>query len=169
MLPHASKIGVLFFPSSRSHVGVVEVLRQATPKVPVQLLPLGVDSVDEISERLALAIKEKAEGLIVVGDPRFFDRRQQIAELAVAGRIACTGYVAGYADSGFLIGYGPSLEWHYRRAAYFAARILRGDSPADIPVEQATTYELVINLRTAQTLGIVVPRSMLLQVDRVIE
>jgi putative ABC transport system substrate-binding protein len=168
-LPHVTKVAVLFYPAYPAHVSVVGTLRQSAPKVQMQMLPIAIDSVDEIPRGVALASTQKADALIVVTDPTFVEQRRQIAELALAGRMPSIGYAAEYADAGFLIGYGPDPFWFYRRSAYFAARILKGASPADMPVEQPTKFELAVNLRTARALGIGVPRSTLLQADRVIE
>jgi putative ABC transport system substrate-binding protein len=168
-LPHATKVAVLYYPFYPWSVAVVDAMRRSALTVSMQVMPIAIDSVDEIAQGMALAAKLKADALIVIADPTFNDRRQEIAELAMASRIPTVGYATEYADAGFLIGYGPSSEWFYRRTAYFAARILRGESPADMPVEQPTTFELAVNLKTARALGIVVPPSTLLRADRVIE
>jgi putative ABC transport system substrate-binding protein len=168
-LPHAAKVAVLFYPAYPAHVSAVGTLRQSAQTVQIQLIPIAIESVDEIAGALARASQQKVDALIVVTDPTFYDRGQQIAQLAIAGRMASIGYSTWYADAGFLIGYGPNPYWFYRRTAYFATRILRGGSPADMPVEQPTTFEMAVNLRTARALGLVVPQSMLLRADRVIE
>ena len=113
--------------------------------------------------------KEFAKAIIVLPNPIFFDRRRQIAELAVNGRLPCVGYSPEYADAGFLIGYGPNRVEFYRRTAVYVDKILKGTRPADLPVEQPTKFELVINLKTAKRLGLTIPRSVMIRADRVIE
>jgi putative ABC transport system substrate-binding protein len=160
---------VLFYSVYPWIVSVVDTLRQSALTVQIQLIPIAIEYVDEIAGALARASQQRADALIVVADPTFTDRAQQIAQLAIAGRMASVGYSTALADAGFLIGYGPESYWFYQRTAYFAARILRGGAPADMPVEQPTKFEMAVNLRTARALGIVIPQPTLLRADRVIE
>jgi putative ABC transport system substrate-binding protein len=135
----------------------------------MQILPIEAGSAQEIENGFSLMARQKADALIVVTDPIYLERRRQIAELAVKARLPCVGYNAEYADAGFLIGYGPNRFEFYQRAAYFVDKILKGAKPADLPVEQPTRFELVINMKTAKALGLKIPPSVFVRADRVIE
>jgi putative ABC transport system substrate-binding protein len=104
-----------------------------------------------------------------VGGPIAFFHRAQIAELAVKRRLPTVGPSSNYAEGGFLISYGPSYVDQSRRAADFVDRILKGAKPADLPVEQPTKFELVINLKTAKALGLTIPQSLLVRADEIIQ
>ena len=95
--------------------------------------------------------------------------RMRIAKLAEKSRLPTIGWWRGMAEAGCLLSYSPSIAEQYRRAAYFVAKILRGAKPADLPVEQPTKFELVINLKTAEALGLTIPPSLLLRADQVID
>jgi putative ABC transport system substrate-binding protein len=113
--------------------------------------------------------RQNAQALIVVADATFNERRRQIAELAVNGKLPCVGYNSEYADAGFLIGYGPNRFELYRRTAYYVDKILKGAKPGDLPIEQPTKFELVINLKTAKAIGLTIPQSVLVRADEVIQ
>jgi len=107
--------------------------------------------------------------LIVVGAPLTYMRRQQSADLALKNRLPGIHSLREYAQAGLLISYGPNLPDLYRRAAGYVAKILRGAKPADLPVDQPATFELVINLKTAKALGLTIPQSLLGWADEVIQ
>ncbi len=109
------------------------------------------------------------KGVLNIPDSLFFKWRQQLAEMAIQYRLAAMFGATEYADAGMLLAYGTDFKDVFVRAAGLAGRILKGADPANIPVEQANTYELVVNLRTARGLGIELPRSLTLQATRVIE
>jgi putative ABC transport system substrate-binding protein len=104
-----------------------------------------------------------------MGDPVFTAHRQQVAELATARRVPIVTGTSEYAQAGALITYGPSYPALARRSAVYVDKILKGARPAELPVEEPTTFELVVNLKAARTLGVAVPRSLLARADRVIE
>jgi putative ABC transport system substrate-binding protein len=115
-----------------------------------------------------LALKRRRVGaLLVVGSPVFFRERTRIAALALERRIPTGGFLSG-AEAGFLIGFGVHPSDPYRRAADFVDKILRGARPGDLPVEQVTKFALAVNLKTAKTLGVTIPQSILLRADEVI-
>jgi putative ABC transport system substrate-binding protein len=95
--------------------------------------------------------------------------RARIGGLAAKNRLATIGWWRGLAEAGCLLSYSPSIKEQWRRAAYFVARILRGATPSDLPVEQPTKYELVVNLKTAKALGLTIPPSLLARADQIIE
>ncbi len=106
---------------------------------------------------------------IIATDPFLTAQRAQIARLAAANRIPTFAGLAYFVESGGLLSYGPSLFDLWRRAAYFVDKIIKGAKPADLPVEQPTKFELVINARTAKALSLTIPQSLLLRADKVIE
>jgi putative ABC transport system substrate-binding protein len=116
-----------------------------------------------------IAIREGAQALVVLSSPLFLPQRAQIAALAVKNRLPVIFLFREYAEAGGLMAYGVNLHDMYRRAAYYVDRILQGAAPADLPVEQPTKFELVINLKTAKALGMTMPPSLLVLADEVIQ
>jgi putative tryptophan/tyrosine transport system substrate-binding protein len=112
--------------------------------------------------------RQRAEAVIVLADPVFLSHRKRIADLAVNSRLPTIFNVGQYIESGGLIAYGPSLTDMFRRAAIYVDRILKGAKPADLPVEQPTKFELVINLKTAKQIGLTIPPNVLARADKVI-
>jgi putative ABC transport system substrate-binding protein len=112
---------------------------------------------------------EQAGALVVLGDSILLNQRRQIAELAAKKRLPAIYSLTEHAEAGGLMGYGANAVDVERRAAYFVDKILKGAKPADIPVEQPTKFELVVNIKTAKTLGIKIPDSIMLRADKVIE
>lgn len=123
----------------------------------------------EVDAAFAALKRGRAEALLVPGDGIFFNQRVRLAELALAQRLPAIFAYTENVEAGGLLSYSPSSADNYRRAAGFVDKILRGRSHGDIPVEQPTTFELAINLRTARSMGIVFPQSLLLRADRTIE
>lgn len=119
-------------------------------------------------ERVLAAIPPRRP-LLVLGDPLFTSHRKRITEIAAARRIPIVTGVSDYAEAGALLTYGPSYADLSRRSAVYVDRILKGARPADLPVEEPTAFELVVNLKTARALGVTVPRPLLLRAQRVIE
>ena len=113
--------------------------------------------------------RQNAEALIVVADPLFLQRQNQIVELAAKQRLPSIGAYGVYVEAGGLMSYGIDIREHIRRAATYVDKIFKGANPGDLPVEQPTTFELFINLKTAKALGIKVPQSILIQATKVIE
>ena len=168
-VPRLSRLAVLINPIPRSNRDALKIIQALAPQIDVQILPIEARSAQEIEKGFSLMIEQNAKAIIVVPNPIFFERRRQIAELAVNGRLPCVGYSPEYADAGFLIGYGPNRFEFYPRTAVYVDKILKGTRPADLPVEQPTKFELVINLKTAKRLGLTIPRSVMIRADRVIE
>jgi putative ABC transport system substrate-binding protein len=115
------------------------------------------------------SLKGRADALYVCGDPLVFTNRIRVNTLAQGARLPTMYFLGEYVEAGGLISYGPSVPELYRRAADFVDKILRGAKPADIPVEQPTKFDLVINLTTAKALGLDVPPMLLARADEVIE
>ena len=113
--------------------------------------------------------RERFTGILVIGDPTLGIHRSRIAELALKRQLPAVSTLRESAQAGLLMSYGTDFHHLWRRAATFVDKILKGAKPGDLPVEQPTKFELVINLRTARALGITIPRALLLRADQVIE
>ena len=140
------------------------------PDLAAELVRLQVEvSADELDTAFAAMTREGADALIVLSDPaQVDDLRGQIADLAAKSRLPAMYPWKMFVEAGGLMAYAPSLLDMYRRAAYYVDKILKGAKPADLPVEQPTKFELVINLQTAQALGLTIPPAVLFQADEVI-
>jgi putative ABC transport system substrate-binding protein len=114
-------------------------------------------------------VRERAQAFVMQGDSVLYTHRSQIAEMALQNRLPAASIQKELAEAGFLLTYGADIADLYRRSAVFVDKIFKGAKPADLPVEQPTKFELVINLKTAKLLGITVPPSILLRADEVIE
>jgi putative tryptophan/tyrosine transport system substrate-binding protein len=111
-----------------------------------------------------------AKGLVILASPAITAAQVRLAKLAVQNKLPAIYYNRGFTEAGGLLSYGPrASDFNWRRAAVFVDKILKGAKPADLPVEQPTTFELVINLRTAKALGLTIPPSVLAQADEVIQ
>lgn len=168
MLGRATRIAVLAQVNHPASVSQVKTAREAAKQLRIELDVLQIRGSTDYEPALASSIK-RASGLFVVSNPTFFDDRQQLATLAVKHRlpILCEWYEM--AEAGCLMAYGPNISDLYRRVATYVDRIARGATPAELPVERPTKFELTINLKTAQALGLAVPQSLLAQADRIIK
>ena len=125
--------------------------------------------VAEFDAAIASLVKSRAEALLVTTNPYFNDGRKRLLELAASRRLPVVGFRSEFTDDGALLSYGALLRDQIRRAAQIADKILKGAKPGDIPIEQPTTFELVVNAKTAKTLGIVIPGEILLQAHRMVD
>ena len=163
-VPGVSRVAVLGPPG---HPDWSE-LTVAAQALGIQLHPLPVTSPDEFEPALAAALREHANALIVLPDPITNYYTRQIVNLVTQSRLPAMYALKGYVTVGGLMAYGPSIPALYWRAASYVDRILKGAKPADLPVEQPTQFELVINLKTAEALGLTIPPTLLFQADEVI-
>jgi putative tryptophan/tyrosine transport system substrate-binding protein len=168
MAPTASRVTVLTNPTNRSHAAFVGEVKVAAQSLRVQLQLLEASNPDQIEPAFAAMTRERAEALLVLTDSMFVGQRRRVVDLAARSKLPALYSQREFVDDGGLVSYGPSLVDMSRAAAVFVDRILKGAKPADLPVEQPTKFELVINLKTAKTLGIATPQSLLLRADQVI-
>jgi putative ABC transport system substrate-binding protein len=168
-LPKVSRVAVLVNPTNPASVGYLTVLRAAAQKLGVRPQPQEIREPGQFDSVFAAMVAERAEALVVVVDPLTVRHRGRIVELAAKNRLPAMYGFREFADAGGLMAYGVNVPELCRRAATYVDRILKGAKPGDLPIEQATKFELVINLKTAKTLGLKVPRSLLLRADQVIE
>ena len=167
MLPKLTRLAILWDPTAVEQFKAAETASRALG-LRVQSLELR-NPLDEFRGAFATAAKSRADALFVLTTAVFFRERAQIAQLAVNNRLPAVFALREFADAGGLMSYGTNLPEMFRRAAIYVDRILKGAKPADLPIEQATKFELVINLKTAKALGLTIPQSLLLRADQVIE
>jgi putative tryptophan/tyrosine transport system substrate-binding protein len=169
VVPTASRLAVLWNPTSAFLHSYWSVLKTVAPTLRVSLQSLEVRDPNELERAFDSMIRERADGLIVLSDTFATFYRSRLAELAAKHRLPTVYGHSQYIEAGGLMSYGPSLSDVYRRAASYVDKILKGAKPADLPVEQPTKFELVINLKTAKALGLEVPPTLLARADEVIE
>jgi putative ABC transport system substrate-binding protein len=167
--PAISRIAVVFDPANPSWTAYLRTIEAAAPLFGVQLTPAGVRDAAEIKQRAALFAREPNGAIVVFPSPVTVQYRDSIIAAAAEQRLPAMYPYPFFAVDGGLMSYGASLLDAYRGAASYADRILKGAKVAELPVQQPTKYELVINLRTAKSLGIAVPTSLIGRADQVIE
>jgi putative ABC transport system substrate-binding protein len=166
-LPHLRHVGLLSRPNPGINV-TVEAVERAAKALKLHLQRFSVASVKEIENAFVTMSRSGIEALAVIDSPVTIDNSQRIAQLALQARLPLIGFNE-LAIAGGLIGYGVDYPAMYRRAAFFVDKILKGANPGDIPIERATRFELVINLKTAKALGVSVPPVVMVRANRVIE
>ncbi len=168
-IPELSRVAVLSNPGNAGTAPMLRETELAARALGVQLRVMEVRSPDQFASAFARMRRERAGALLVLADPLFFLHRAQLAELAAKSRLPAMYGVTEHAQAGGLMAYSPNFANLFRRAATFVDRILKGAKPADLPVEQPTRFELVINLKTAKALGLTIPPSVLIRADQVIQ
>ena len=169
LVPHASVIALLVNPDNKMTEHHIRIMQEAARTKGIQLPILRAVTEAEIDTAFASLGQLQAGGLVVEADPFFFSRREQLVALASCYAIPATYEERAFVAAGGLISYGASLSAAFRQAGIYAGRILKGAKPADLPVQQPTTFELVVNLKTAKALGLTIPPSILSRADEVIE
>jgi putative tryptophan/tyrosine transport system substrate-binding protein len=169
IVPKASRLAVLWNPTSPVMRSYWSVMKSAASALRVDLQSLEVQDPNELERAFDAMAREHADGLLVLSDSFTTQYRARLVELASKNRLPAIYGHAQYIEAGGLMSYGPSLSDNYGRAADFVDKILQGAKPADLPAEQPTKFELIINLRTAKRLGLEIPPSVLATADEVIE
>jgi ABC-type uncharacterized transport system substrate-binding protein len=169
LVPNAAVIALLVDLNATDAVSRVSQVQAAARALGLQLVVLNVRTASDIDAAFASLVRERAGALVVGGGAFLLSRRDQIIALAARHAIPAIYGFREYSADGGLISYGNDIPDAFRRAGVYTGRILKGDKPADLPVEQPTKFELVINLKTAKALGLAVPSSMQWLADEVIE
>ena len=166
VVPRLSRVGVLG--QVASQVGFAE-LEAASQNLGVALQVADLRRPEDIDQAFATMISQRVEALLVVVGPLTYLLREEIADAALKHQLPAMTTASQFAQAGLLMSYGPNLEDLYRQAATYVDKILQGASPADLPVEQPTKFELILNLKTAKALGLTFPQALLATADEVIE
>jgi putative tryptophan/tyrosine transport system substrate-binding protein len=167
--PRVTRAAILRDPAIASGIGQLAAIQGVAPAFGVELSPLGVRDAGEIERGLTGFVRGSNDGLIVLAAPLTAFHRELIVTLAARHRLPAVYSDRPFVTSGGLVSYGPDRVDQYRRAAGYVDRILKGEKPADLPVQAPTKYELVINLKTAKALGIEMPPTLLARANEVIE
>jgi putative ABC transport system substrate-binding protein len=169
LVPNMKRLAVLWHTDNLSSMSSVRDLEAAAARSRVVLQTVGVSSADELTAAFESMTREHAEAVIVVQTPLMYTERGRITELAIQHRIPSMYGASEYAVAGGLLSYAPSYTELFRHAAIYVQKILKGARPGDLPIEQPTTFELQVNLKTAKQLGLAIPQSFLLRTDKVIQ
>jgi putative tryptophan/tyrosine transport system substrate-binding protein len=167
--PGVTRVAVIRDTAVGSGVGQYAIIQAVAPSLRVELRPIDMRDVGEIERAVVAFARVPNSGLIIVGAPSAVVHRNLIITLAARHQLPAVYPLSYFASSGGLMSYGPDSIEPYRRAAGYVNRILKGEKPADLPVQAPTKYELTINLKTAKTLGLDVPPSLLALADKVFE
>jgi len=169
-VPKVARVAVLYDPAFRpSVIEVKEVLPAAARALELTIQPWQVRGTDDFERVFAALSKQRPDGLYPGGGPLMATNGKQIADFALKSRLPSMYYNREAVDAGGLMSYGADLADSYRRVAYYVDKILKGAKPADLPVEQPTKFELVVNLKTAKQIGVTIPPNVLARADKVIK
>ena len=168
-LPQVTRVAALWNPANPVFQALqVKEAENAAQALSMRLQFIEARNPKEIEQAFSTVVRDGIRGVIILGDPVFISHREKIAELAAKRRVATVSGTREHVDAGAMMAYGPSFADMYRRTAYFVDRILKGAKPAELPVEQPSKFELVINLKTSKQIGLAIPPQVLARVDRVI-
>jgi putative tryptophan/tyrosine transport system substrate-binding protein len=165
-VPRLRRVSVLMNRANPANEFFFSAMSSRARKLDLQLDRIVVTAADELDDAV---MRAKGGALVVLGDPLFGQHRTRIVELTLRAQVPSVFGGRPYVAAGGLMSYLSSDAWHWRSAAGFVDRILKGAKPGDVPIEQPTKFELVINLKTAKALGLVIPQSLLLRADEVIQ
>ncbi len=168
-VPKLARVAVLINPLNPSDSLILEQISGAAYSTAVKVFAVEASTAKQLEAGFGAATRSRAQALIVAADSYFDVQREQIAELAIKNRLPTIFSNREVTEAGGLMSYGQDLTEHYRRAATYVHKILNGAKPGDLPVEQPTVLELVINRKTAKALGLAVPQELSLRADKVIE
>ena len=169
VLPNVSRVAVLLHKDNPAHAVAWKETLGGAKTLRIDVQPFEVQGAAMFDEAFASMIKGRVEALVVLDDALFGTEQARIASLAAKTRLPAVYAQRGYVDDAGLMSYGPNIVAAYRNAASFVDRILKGAKPGDLPIEQPTKFELVINMKTAKTLGLTIPQSLLLRADELIQ
>jgi putative ABC transport system substrate-binding protein len=168
-LPNLSRVGLLSNPDVGLNRNRQTSMAETARALGLTTIPVEATGQDAFEQAFATMVRERAQAFILQGDSVVFNYRGQIAEMALRNRLPAISVAKEFAEAGLLLTYGADIGDLYRRSTIFVDKIFKGAKPADLPVEQPTKFELVVNLKTAKALGVELPASLLLRADEVIE
>jgi len=168
-VPGAKRVAILWSPDNPTHTPGLKALEGAGRTLGIQLQPVGARTAADLEGAFSAMARARAQAVMVLASQFFFAERQRVAELAITHRLPTMFAVKEGAEAGALMSYGPEYDDLFRHAGAFVDKILRGAKPGELPVEQASKFELVINLKTAKAIGLKIPQSLLLRANQVIE
>ncbi len=168
-VPGAARVAILWNPASPVNERELKEARAAAGPLGVTLVAVEFRNPEELDEAFVATMRQRPDAVFVLSSPVTFLNRPKIADFGLKHRLPMICALREYALSGCLMSYGPSYIDHFRRAAGYVDKVLKGAKPADLPVEQPTKFELVVNLKTAKALGLAISQSLLLRADEVIE
>jgi putative tryptophan/tyrosine transport system substrate-binding protein len=169
ILPRLSRLVVLGSSTQPANAQILRETELAAVALGVKLQHLDVLSPNDIEGSFRVATRERADAVLVLSSPLLFSRRKQIVDLAIKSRLPMISSFPEFVEDGGLLSYSANINDLFRRAAIYVDKILKGAKPGDLPIEQPTKFELVINLKTAKALGLTIPPSLLARADAVME
>jgi putative ABC transport system substrate-binding protein len=167
-IPRVARVAVLWNPDSPYSAKMIEELKAAAPSLSIELSFVGVRTPEQFGPAFSAVSRARAQALYIIEDPFFFTHRPTLLKLALKARLPAIYGERQFPDEGGLMSYGANFGDMFRRSAGYVDKILKGAKPGDLPIEQPTKFELVLNLKTAKALRVTIPQSNLLQADEVI-
>jgi len=168
-LPGVQKVTLLWNPANTGHTANVREMETAGPRLRLDVSAVGVRREEDVSTAIQTAVNARAGALVVIDDLVISSHQSRILEIAARHRLPVISQFREFCEAGGLMAYGPNNDEMFRRVAFFVDKILKGAKPSDLPVEQPTKFELVINVKTAKALGLTIPPALLLRADQVIQ
>jgi putative tryptophan/tyrosine transport system substrate-binding protein len=169
IVPNVSRIGLLGNPDTETYSSVLKRAQDAAQKVGLLVVPIEARNPQEIENAIAVLARERVPAVMVASDAIFFGQRQRIAELALNNRLPTMFSLREYAEAGGLMSYGENIADFFRHAAFYVDKIFKGAKPAELPIEQPTRFNLAINRKTADALGVTIPPQLYIFADEIIE
>jgi putative ABC transport system substrate-binding protein len=171
VVPKLSRIAILRNPQVSTHIDYGKEAQRAAQVlgVVIQFVEIPARNEKDLEDALGTVVKERADALLVTPHPYFIDRRQQIITFTARHKVPAIYSTSGFVDDGGLMSYGPNSQHTWHRAAVYVDKILKGAKPADLPIEQPTKFQLVINLKTAKQISLTIPPHVLYKADRIIK
>jgi putative tryptophan/tyrosine transport system substrate-binding protein len=168
-VPNLSRVGILWNPDFAPNQTRVESMRETAQRMGLMVVSVEARGQDAFEQAFRTMMKERIQAFVISGDAVLFNYRGQIAEMAMRNRLPAASSFKEFAEAGLLLAYGAEARDLFRRSAVLVDKIFKGAKPADLPVEQPTKFDLVINLKTAKALGLEIPSTLLARADQVIE
>ena len=169
VVPKLSRVAVMWNPANSGHGYRVKALQAAALKLGMRTITVNADTPRAIEEGFRVMVREGAQAVVILNDSFFVQQERQITDLALNHRLPSVCALRSHPEAGGLMSYGPNTTDNFRRAASYVDKILKGAKAGDLPIQQPTRFDLVINMRTARVLGLAIPKTMVFQADRVIE